>query len=283
MNTKENRKKWLETVEKTLKIGGKSHNTYENYRSHINRFLNYFNHENIKQLKEDKIADFILDNYVNLKKHPATINVAVCSIKYFYSVCFNKSLNRNLLPNYKMPKKIPAIVTKDDFVKIFNEETHLKYKCWLLLGFCCGLRVSEIATVKIEHIYASENKLKVFGKGKKERYTILPSIVVNYLRLYYKSENMNIKKGYLFKGSLDYEHMNPKGITNYIINIKNKYNLDSNFTAHSLRHSFASYYLINGGNIITLKAMLGHTSLGTTGKYIHISQDFKNLEGINYV
>lgn len=283
MNEIKNRKNWLEKVEKTLKIGGKSKKTFENYKSHINRFLNYFEEENIKQLKEDKIADFILENYVNLKKHPSTINVAVCSIKYFYSVCFNKSLNKNLLPNYKMPKKTPAIITKVDFVKIFNEETHLKYKCWLLLGFCCGLRVSEIATIKIDHIYTNEHKLKVIGKGNKERFTILPDIVIKYLRIYCKQKKMFNKKGYLFKGAKGLEHLNCKSITNYFTLLKPKYNLNNDITTHSLRHSFATYYLMNGGNIITLKSMMGHTNLGTTGIYIHIAQNFNELEGINYV
>lgn len=283
MEIENNKKKWLDKVKRTIKIGGKSDSTFANYKSHIIRFLNYFENENIKKIKEDYIADYILENYVEINKSPSNINVAICSIKYFYSVCFNRNLNRNLLPNYKMPKNIPSIISKEDFIKIFNQESHIKYKCWLLLAFCSGLRTSEIATIKIEHIYSSENKLKVMGKRKKERYTILPFIVTKYLRLYYISKNMNFKNGYLFKGISNNEYINPKCISNYFTEIKKKHNLAPNITIHSLRHSFATYYLMNGGNIITLKSMMGHTNLGTTGIYIHISQNFNELEGINYV
>ena len=77
--------------------------------------------------------------------------------------------------------------------------------------------------------------------------------------------------------------MNSKTIVNYFTKIKNKYNLNKNLTFHCLRHSFATYYLSNGGNILTLKSMLGHKSLNSTTIYLHISQNFNSLEGIKYV
>ena len=65
--------------------------------------------------------------------------------------------------------------------------------------------------------------------------------------------------------------------------IKKAYNLDKNISFHTLRHSFATYYLMNGGNIITLKSMMGHSHLDTTNRYLHIAQNFNELEGIKYV
>lgn len=58
--------------------------------------------------------------------------------------------------------------------------------------------------------------------------------------------------------------------------------LSKNITFHSLRHSFATYFLVNGGDILVLKSMLGHTSLNTTMIYLHLAQNFNKLEGINY-
>ena len=77
--------------------------------------------------------------------------------------------------------------------------------------------------------------------------------------------------------------MNPKTIINYFSVIKEEYNLNSNLTFHSLRHSFATYYLANGGSLLALQSMLGHTNLNTTTIYIHLSQNFNSLEGIKYV
>ena len=72
-------------------------------------------------------------------------------------------------------------------ITIINNEKYLKYKCWILLDYCCGLRVSEKAKTKVEDMDISLHKLKVLGKGSKERYTILPNIVIKDLWLYCKS------------------------------------------------------------------------------------------------
>ena len=77
--------------------------------------------------------------------------------------------------------------------------------------------------------------------------------------------------------------MNSKTIINYFSVLKDMYNLNENISFHSLRHSFATYYLSNGGSLLTLQSMLGHTNLSTTTTYLHLSQNFNELEGIKYV
>ena len=151
------------------------------------------------------------------------------------------------------------------------------------MGFCCGLRVDEVATIKIENIYSKDHKLKVLGKGNKERFTILPDVVIKALRTLYKEKKYTHKTGYLFKGTNNREHINSKTIINYFTSLKKKYNLNNNITFHSLRHSFATYYLMNGGSLLSLQSMLGHEYLESTIIYIHISQNFNELEGIKYV
>ena len=282
-NTEKNKNKWVEKVKFTLELGGKSDKTFINYRSHINRFLNFYAVDvEINKLSENQIIDYIKKEYIDLNRCGSSLNVGICSIKFLYSVCFNKKLNNDLLPSTKLKRKIPTIISKDLFLKIFNEENCLKYKCWLLLAFCSGLRVSEVATLRIENIFPKEHKLKVLGKGNKERYTILPDITIKFLRLYCKEKHITNKQGYLFGGKAN-DCLNNKSIINYFSTIKKAYDLDSNISFHTLRHSFATYYLMNGGNIITLKSMLGHTHLDTTNTYLHIAQNFNHLEGIKYV
>ncbi len=193
-NTKKNQKKWVEKVKYTLELGGKSNKTFGNYKSHITRFLNYFD-ENIEinKLAEDEIVNYFRKNYINLNRCAATLNIGICSVRFLYSVCFNRKLNKDILPSTKLKRKIPTIMSKQLFLKIFNEEHCLKYKCWLLLAFCSGLRVEEVATIRIENIFPNEHKLKVLGKGNKERYTILPDVVTKFLRLYCKEKHITKK------------------------------------------------------------------------------------------
>ena len=283
-NTEKNKNKWVEKVKFTLELGGKSNKTFDNYKSHISRFLNYYDEEiEINKLTEDNIVDYLKKEYIDLNKCASSLNIGICSIRFLYSVCFNKKLNKDLLPSTKLKRKVPTIISKNLFIKIFNEEHCLKYKCWLILAFCSGLRVDEVSKIRIENIYPQEHKLKILGKGNKERYTILPDVVTKYLRLYCKEKLITNKQGYLFKGINGEEYMNSKTIINYFTTIKEAYNLNKNISFHTLRHSFATYYLMNGGNIITLKSMLGHSHLASTNIYLHIAHNFNKLKGINYV
>mgnify|MGYP002625635411 CR=1 FL=1 len=284
-NTEKNKIKWVEKVKYTLELGGKSDKTFDNYKSHIVRFLNYYTEDvDIDKLSEDEIVEYFRKQYINLNRCATTLNVGIFSIKFLYSVCFNRKINKDVLPSTKLKKKLPTIISKQLFLKIFNEEHCLQYKCWLILAFCSGLRVQEIAKIRIEDIYPNEHKIKVLGKGNKERYTILPDITIKLLRMYCKEKHITNKQGYLFTSTINKEKcINSKSIINYFSTLKVAYNLDKNISFHTLRHSFATYYLINGGNIIALKTMLGHSHLNTTNIYLHISQNFNQLEGIKYV
>ena len=283
-NTEKNKIKLVEKVRYTLELGGKSDSTFINYKSHITRFLNYYDDNiEINKLCEDEIVNYFRKQYIDLGRCSTSLNVGICSVRFLYSVCFNRQLNRDILPSTKLKRKIPTIISKQLFLKIINEETCLKYKCFLLLAFCSGLRVDEIAKLRIENIFPNEHKLKVLGKGNKERYTILPDITIKFLRMYCKQEHITNKHGYLFISHNKNSHINSKSIINYFSTLKVAYNLDKNISFHTLRHSFATYYLTNGGNIITLKSMLGHSHLNTTNIYLHIAQNFNELEGIKYV
>lgn len=282
MNTEENQKIWIEKVRENLILRGRSENTYSNYIYAIKKFFKYYSEStDLSSLSEEDIIPYLNENFIKINRSKYTYNLAVAAIRLFYIVCFRKSLNNILLPTSKIIKKLPTILPKDQFLKIINEEKHLKYRCWLILGFCSGLRVSEIAHIKVEDIYVSSNKLKVLGKGDKERFTRLPDISIKFLFSYCNKNN--IKSGYIFKGTDNKPCINPDSITNYFSTIKKMYNLDNSISFHSLRHSFSTYYLASGGSLLTLQSMLGHSCLNTTTIYLHLSQNFNEFDEVKYV
>ena len=283
MNTEKNKKIWLKKCETTLKLGGRSDITVRNYSYAIKRFLNsYDNSVRISKLSIDDLTKYFQKNFLKIDLSANTYNFNLSAIRYFYLICFERNINKSLLPTSNIKKRFPAIISKEQFLAIINNENNLEHKCWLLLSFCCGLRRSEVATLKIENIYSKEHKLKVIGKGNKERFTILPDVVVKILRLYYKEKKYTSNTGYLFKGYELNEHVSPRTVGNFFTDLKKEYNLPPEITEHSLRHSFATYYLMNGGDLIALKSMMGHKTLNSTTIYLHMSQDFNNLKGINY-
>lgn len=290
---KKQHRNYIQKVIEILEIGGRSKNTISNYVHAIHRFLKYFQNKDISNLNEDDIMQYMKKNYLNKSCSANTYNMNISAIKYFYSINFNKEFNAKLLTYAKLTKKIPTTIDKDLFIKILNKENNLKHKCWLLLAYSSGLRVHEIAKVKISDIYSKEHKLKVLGKRNKERYTILTDVTINYLRKYFKNQYFknnyfkymylkSNKPGYLFEGAKGAEYVNSGSITNYFTLIKKKYNLDESITFHSLRHSFATNFIKAGGDSFVLKSMLGHSSLNTTSIYVHMGRDFNNLKGVSY-
>lgn len=283
MNNEKNKKVWLKKCEETLRMGGRSEVTIKNYRYAIIRFLNRYNEKtNISKLTTDDIIKYFKKDFIDKGLSAATYNVNLAAVRFFYLICFERSISKVLLPNSKLRKRFPKIVTKELFLKIINNEDNLEHKCWLLLSFCCGLRISEVATIKIEDIYSKEHKLRVLGKGNKERFTILPDIVIKFLRLFYQKKRYTHKKGYLFIGQNVNNHICERTIGNYFSSLKKEYNLPPEITEHSLRHSFATYFLMNGGDLLVLKSMMGHKSLNSTSIYVHLSQNFNNIKGIKH-
>ena len=281
MNNEKNKKIWLKKCEETLRMGGRSEVTIKNYRYAIIRFLNRYDEKtNISKLTTDDIIKYFKKDFIDKGLSAATYNVNLAAVRFFYLICFERSISKVLLPNSKLRKRFPKIVTKELFLKIINNEDNLEHKCWLLLSFCCGLRISEVATIKIEDIYSKEHKLRVLGKGNKERFTILPDIVIKFLRLFYQKKRYTHKKGYLFIGQNVNNHICERTIGNYFSSLKKEYNLPPEITEHSLRHSFATYFLMNGGDLLVLKSMMGHKSLNSTSIYVHLSQNFNNIKGI---
>ena len=284
----EEKNRQIQKVINTLRLGGRSETTIKMYVSSISRFLKAFENEDISTFDEDKIMEYIKCNFIDKHKCVETYNVNICAIKYFYIVNFRKEFNDTLLPRAKRTKKLPTTLDKKTFIKIFNEEKNMKHKCWLLLAYCSGLREEEIAKVRIKDINSSEHELKVLGKGKKERITILPDITIKYMRIYYiqqyypKYHKRINKSGYLFEGIKGAVHIHKSTISNYFIGIKKKHKLDDKICFHSLRHSFATNFIKAGGDPFVLKTMMGHTALSTTDIYIHLGRDFNNLKGVNY-
>ena len=279
--------KRIKKITELLKISGKSQKTIENYSHAINRFLDFYKDEDISKLDESAILKYMKKKYLNKNCSANTYNLNVAAIKFFYSVSFKKDFNKNLLPHSKLKKELPKTIEKDIFLKILNSENNIEHKCWLLLAYCSGLRVEEIATVKVKDIHSPNHELIVLGKGNKERITLLPDITIKFLRLYYRKTYLkNGKRGrtptYLFKGSKGTKHTNSKTIINYFTSIKSKHKLNKNVTFHSLRHSFATNFLKAGGDTFVLKSMMGHSSLNTTSIYVHTGRDFNNLKGVKY-
>jgi len=258
-------------------LRGYSKVTIRNYCSIIKRFLKYFEETEVKDLLEEELLEYLKETILEEGLTTKTYNCHVSVLRYFYLLLFDRSLNSVRLPLCKCENKITTIVSREVLLTMIRETTNIKHKAWLCLAYGSGLRLSEVATLKIENILSRERKLKIFGKGRKERFTILPDFTLQILREYYFLELFGEKNGYLFKGCKDNHHISPINIMKFFKRINQKYNLPVEFTFHSLRHCFATHYIMDGGEPFTLKALLGHSSMKSTAIYVNLARDFKTI------
>lgn len=270
----------LQKVKDLLLLRKCSYRTISNYLSCINRFKNYYKRKDLKKLNEDDILEYLKKNFINIDCSAATINVNRAAIKYYYLVNFNKTFSDVLLPQTKIPSRFPKIISKQEFIKLFNSEFNLKHKLWIILAYGSGLRISEVASLKISDILSKEHKIRVIGKGNKERYAPLPDFTLKLLRLYWIQNKESIKNDYLFPGinkQRKHTYISDFTIKEAFKKIKENNNLDNSITFHTLRHSYATEFIKAGGDIWELKNILGHSSINTTSIYLHMAESFKDV------
>ena len=271
----------LQKVKDLLKTRGCSERTINNYISCLNRFKQYHNGKELKELKEEDILDYLKVNFIDLDFAAASVNVNRAAIKYYYLVNFNIDFNNVLLPACKVKSRYPTLLTKEQVISIFNNESNIKHKLWIILAYGSGLRISEVASLKVSDILSKEHKIRVIGKGNKERYAPLPDITLRLLRTYWLQNKDKIINDYLFpnikNGKNKCKHINPFTIKQAFQKIKENNNLDDSITFHTLRHSFACEYIKSRGDIWELRILLGHSSINSTMVYLHMAKDFNDV------
>lgn len=270
----------LQKVKDLLMLRNCSTRTISNYLSCINRFKNYYKFKNLVNLNESDILEYLKENFINIGCSAATINVNRAAIKYYYLVNFNIEFNNILLPKTKIPSRFPKLISKHDFVKMFNSEFNLKHKLWIILAYGSGLRISEVASLKVSDILCKDHKIRIIGKGNKERFAPLPNFTLKLLQSYYFRNKNIINNDFLFPGLYNKtknSHINSFTIKQAFQKIKENNNLDNSITFHTLRHSYATEFIKAGGDIWELKNILGHSSINTTSIYLHMAENFKNV------
>jgi site-specific recombinase XerD len=147
--------------------------------------------------------------------------------------------------------------------------TNLKHQCILAMFYGTGLRLEEMCYLQLDDIDSKNYQVKVSkGKGNKERFTLLPKHLVDDLRTYYLQHRPKI---YLFEGRIKGKPMSNGAMQVAVKNAMIHAGFTKGkFTAHSLRHSFATHLLDSGVDLHTIKTLLGHSKIETTMVYLHL-------------
>lgn len=278
---------------------GLSKNSIENYAFDIQRLCRFLEENNIDvsplKISEEQVQHFIYE--VSKEVNPRSQSRIISGLKSFFNyLIFEDYRQTNPLELIETPKtgrKLPDVLSVEDIDNLigaiqFNsdsEESRFlahRNKAILETLYSCGLRVSELTTLKISDLFFDEGFIKITGKGNKQRFVPIGESTQKYIEIY-KNECRNhfpIQKG--FEDTL---FLNRRGrqltramIFTIIKDLAKEIELTKVISPHTFRHSFATHLLENGADLRSIQLMLGHESITTTEVYMHL--DRKHLSDV---
>jgi site-specific recombinase XerD len=207
----------------------------------------------------------------------SSVNQALNGLRMFYRAVMQIEQPDLRIPRRKRPQKLPEVLTQDEVQRLIDAHPHLKYRAALYLLYGCGLRLNEAATLPVNAIDSVNMRVRVVqGKGKKDRYTILPEVTLEILRAWWRT---NHSKNYLFPGVQPGHYASSANIQKAYHLARKTAGIEKSGGVHTLRHCFATHHLQMGTDLVTLQRMLGHSNLSTTARYLHVvvgTDDIRN-------
>lgn len=269
-NMESTKEKELLKMKEELKLRGYSHKTQKAYLGHIRRFMYSFEKEPEK-LQQEEIKKYLVGLLENHKCMTSYFEQTLSALKFFYNNVVNKP---DLVTSIKYPKKerkLPAVLSREEVVRILNSIKNLKHRTILMVVYSSGLRVGEVVRLRVEDIDSKRKLIHVRqAKGKKDRYTVLSDVALEVLRLYFKAYEPD--NGWLFEGSKEGEHITERTVQKVFEKACLEAKINKKATVHTLRHSFATHLLEGGTDLRYIQELLGHTSSRTTEIYTHVTE-----------
>jgi integrase/recombinase XerD len=206
---------------------------------------------------------------------PPTINCSVSALRFFFGVTLDRpDLSRRLvLARY--PRKLPTVLSVDEVARLLEAAPGLKYRAALGTAYGAGLRVSEVAHLKVDDIDSTRMLLRVEqGKGRKDRNAMLSPQLLKLLRLWWregKRRSVMLPHGWLFPGRSYTDPISTRQINRAIHEAADAAGIKKRVSPHTLRHSFATHLLEQDVDIRVIQVLLGHSKLDTTALYARVA------------
>ena len=263
-----------------------SNNTIDAYLNDLSKLINFLKEENID------ILDVTLEQLEtfsaglrDLGIHPRSQARILSGIRSFYHfLILEDHLQTDpceLLESPQIGFHLPEVLSMeeiDNLISSIDLSTNEGQRNRAILEtlYSCGLRVSELCTLKLSDLYFDEGFIKVEGKGNKQRLVPISPRAIHEINLYFMDRNViDIKTGYE-----DFVFISKRGknisrimVFHIIKELSESIGLKKNISPHTFRHSFATHLLEGGANLRAIQSMLGHESIGTTEIYTHIDRN----------
>ena len=263
--------------EKTL-----TNQTIQDYKEDFLQFQRYYpRKKELTDLNKNDLNDFSYDQALN-GLSPATIARRIATIKNFYMFLESDNLAKGIISEeITIPKKdktLPQVLSEEEINQLLNapdltSEKGIRDYAVLEILYSCGLRVSEAANLQINQINEQEEIINILGKGKKERIVPIRKSALKAVKTYInevRNKHLVIDNKAVFIGK-NGKRMSRQALYNIVVNNAKLASIQKEIHPHTLRHSFATHLLDNGADLRVVQELLGHTNIGTTQIYTHVT------------
>ena len=273
-----------------------SPNTLDAYLTDLYKLINFLEQEKVG------ILDVCLSDLQHFAAglhdigiHPRSQARILSGIKSFFRFLiiedYLEADPSELLEGPKIGFKLPEVLTVEEIDRIISAVDRSKAegqrnRAILETLYSCGLRVSELVTLKLSDLYFDEGFIKVEGKGNKQRLIPISPRAINEIKLYFTDRNqIEVKSGhedFVFISLRRGKRLSRIMIFHMIKELAQQAGITKNISPHTFRHSFATHLLEGGANLRAIQCMLGHESIATTEIYTHIDRNVLRSEIIEH-
>jgi site-specific recombinase XerD len=254
-----------------LILRGFSHRTVESYVGWVYDLARH-THQSPDRLSDDKLKDYLLHLHEARQLTNNTIRVAVCALRSFYTLVQGREIERlkQVLVAPRIEIRRPEIFSVEEVHRLLTVGAiDLRARTFLATVYSAGLRLNEACHLRIKDLQTDRRQIRVEqGKGRKDRYTILAQELIPLLRDYYRAYR---PQEWLFPSRQRPDHPIIDATGQYLYNqALRRAGLPHRGGIHCLRHSFATHLLEAGVEITALQRLMGHRSIQTTLRYLHL-------------
>jgi site-specific recombinase XerD len=266
--SKENREA-LQQFTRQLNLKAYSQSTIRTYTHEFTQFLHTIKDKSATDFSASRLKDYFQYCYLKLHLSENTMHSKINALKFYYEQVLGREKFFWEIPRPKKQSLLPKVISKERIADLINSIENVKHKTIIMLTYACGLRVSEVVSLRVKHIDGQRRTIFIEkGKGKKDRVVSLSPNMLIMLRAYYKQYQ---PKDYLFEGQFKNEHLSERSIQQVIKKAKIKAGISQDGSMHMLRHSFATHLLDKGIDVVFIQKLLGHNSIKTTLGYLHVT------------
>ena len=272
-----NDRTWHEEMLADLVVAGLAERTQEAYLRAVRQLSRFYDDRCPTQITEQQVKDYLLWMRAEKRAAPGTLKIAIGGLRFFFRQTSPREWT--VLDKFRILQetKLPSVLTTGEVQWIMNAIVLPRFRAYFWTVYSCGLRLNEALALQVGDIDSQRMRIHIHrGKGAKDRLVPLPASTLDVLREYWRTHRhakllfpkTNVKGVVTSSVQQTMPESTVQGaLRRVVVELK----FTRNISVHCLRHSYATHLLEAGVNLRLLQQYLGHSSLKTTARYLHLT------------